>query len=737
MNITLSDDLPVMVVVGACLLAGLSFAFLILEVRRMSERRPWLVWLSGMLATVALLLAVLRPARVAQTSAGLGARVTFLFDVSRSMDLESTGEGRTRRERAAALFPQLRAHFGGARQTNLYFGRGPARALGDSSIQGLRPAAESDLIAALRSVAGATEAVPQAVVLVSDGRFDRPVGEGLTTELDSALGALHAPIHTVMLGGEAVADAAIADVRFAGAVVAHQPVVITVEVACTGGLPCGEIPVFLREIHAAGKPVERASGTVALKEGRGAIDLELVLDRAGQRIVEVAIEPPEGDLVAGNNRRLLPISVARDQVRLLHVAGRPTYDVRALRRWLKADASVDVVAFFILRTHSDDVAASNDELSLIPFPVDELFTSHLPSFDAVILQDFDARPYGLSKHLRSLRRYVEQGGGVIMIGGPNAFVSGSYAATPLAEVLPVDMRGVRRDKAVDFASFAPRLTAAGRSAPVLEPLRALIGDDFPDMPGCNVVAGVRPGATVLLEHPNRQIGAGKAMPILALGEYKSGRSIALTVDGSHRLLFSRFAAGAAGRAHGAFFDALLGWLMRDPRFEPLLLAVAGECFAGVPAQLRVRSVFGGDGVPMQLEVTPLTSGGEPTRREVVVPKGKDAVTVEVGALAEGAYSAVLRRAQHAIPARLDFACEMGGREWADSRPDAARLRQIAAHTSGVAVGPDGVDRLPLPRAVDVIAQRHVHPLLPAWSWSLFAAMLLGAHWWSRRHGGLS
>ena len=125
----------------------------------------------------------------------------------------------------------------------------------------------------------------------------------------------------------------------------------------------------------------------------------------------MAIETPDGDEIPDNDRRYLTVDVARDRVRLLHVAGRPTYDVRALRTWLKSDASVDVVAFFILRTHDDDVMATQDELALIPFPVDELFTVHLPSFDAVILQDFDARPYGLSKHLRSLARYVKRVGG--------------------------------------------------------------------------------------------------------------------------------------------------------------------------------------------------------------------------------------------------------------------------------------------------------------------------------------
>ena len=94
-------------------------------------------------------------------------------------------------------------------------------------------------------------------------------------------------------------------------------------------------------------------GKAKVIDGRAEVQLEVEFNQAGTRIVEVALEAPNGDTIAGNNRRYLAFDVARDRIRLLHVAGRPTYDVRALRTWLKSDESVDVVAFFILRTDTD------------------------------------------------------------------------------------------------------------------------------------------------------------------------------------------------------------------------------------------------------------------------------------------------------------------------------------------------------------------------------------------------
>jgi uncharacterized membrane protein len=738
----LSGDLARGWIIAAGVLAFLGIVLLVFELRRDAKDRSGavLVALSGLLAVAGLFGAVLRPVRIEERGASVGARLTVLLDASRSIDLPGDGAA-LRRQVLAKLLPNLLARFQSVRVRALSFGSGPPQPVEIDESEGwdVRPQRASDLGAALEAIAAGTEEVPQAVVVVSDGRLDRPGEERTGAQVAQALGGLEVPVHTVSLAKEDPRDAAVVSARMAEAVVAHQPVSLTVEIACTGGLVCAEVPVSARELHLESAPVTRAKGVARVTAGRATVDLDLTLDRAGKRIVEVAVESPSGDTIPENDRRYLTIDVARDRVRLLHVAGRPTYDVRALRTWLKSDASVDVVAFFILRTTEDQVNASQDELALIPFPVDELFTVHLPSFDAVVLQDFDARPYGLSRHLPSLARYVKQGGGLIMVGGPNAFVSGSYAHTALAEVLPVDLDGVRGDEAVDLGTFVPLITKVGSHAPVLEPLTALIGGSLPEMPGTNVVAEAREGATVLLEHPTRRAKSGSGMPVLALGEYGSGRTIALTVDGSHRLLFSTFAVDAAGRAHGAFWDALLGWLMRDPRFEPAKVELPDGCIAGVDTTVSLRAVFADEGSKAQVVIQRMGAGHTVSDQMVALPIGAEPVQVPIGRLEPGGYTATvwLQRQGKSAPSRYDFACEAGGDEWADPRPDTARLAAIAQATGGVAVTPEEIDELPLPKAAQVVAERRVQPLLPPWAWTLVAATCLGAHWIVRRKRGLS
>jgi uncharacterized membrane protein len=439
-------------------------------------------------------------------------------------------------------------------------------------------------------------------------------------------------------------------------------------------------------------------------------------------------------------------NVARERVRVLHVAGHPTNDVRALRQWLKSDASVDVVAFFILRTPTSDVRAGYNDLALIPFPVDELFKDHLPSFDAIVLQDFDAQPYGLEKYLENIRHYVRSGGGLVMVGGQNSFVAGGYAGTALAEVLPVALDGSPRATSADTSPFVPQWTAQGRTAPLLAPLRDVAGDLLPEMPGANVLGDVRPGGVVLWTHPTLTTPSGAKMPVLAIGDEGDGRSIALGVDGAWGFAFSELAAKTAGRGHGALWDGLLGWLMRDPRFEPAQIEIVGGCTAGLPSLIRAHlsastssstsASSAGPAPKVVLDVTRIDQPSTPVHVERPQPQDATALDLTLAPLEAGAYTAHLKTADGATT-RKDFACEAGGDEWADSRPDPQRLEAIARATGGAFASAADAGTLPLPRPTVVNAERHVTPVAPAWAWSLSAAFFLGVHWLVRRRGGLA
>jgi uncharacterized membrane protein len=737
-----SGDMPTWATWLAVVLTVTSFAMLLVEMRRRERGGGLAIAATGLLAVGGLLVAVLRPARVSARESVVGARVVVLADVSRSMALKQPGGARWEvRDTALEALAKAGAN---VRLAVLGFGEGPAAplplALSARASERLTTAAQrSDLGAAIRSLAASSEERPAAVVVVSDGRLDDPPEDPAEPALRALGDALRVPIHAIATTKDSPSDASVRRVSAAGAAVAHVPLPVRVEVGCAGGLACDEVPVTARELRDDGPAQLLASGTAHVKDGKAALDLTITLERAGPRIVEFAIAPPAGDVVPENDRRLVTFAVTRERVRVLHVAGRPTTDVRALRQWLKSDASVDVVAFFILRTPTDEVHATQSELALIPFPVDELFQDHLPSFDAIVLQDFDAQPYQLEKYLPNIERYVQSGGGLVMVGGQNSFVAGGYAGTPLARVLPVALDDSPGATSADLAPFEPQWTTEGKEAPLLAPLRDVVGDELPRMPGANVLGDVGPGGVALWTHPTRKTRSGASMPVLAIGEEGSGRAIAMGIDGAWELEFSDLGARTAGRGHAALWDGLLGWLMRDPRFEPAQLELRDGCTAGLPSTLRARVlplVKEGDDPRVTLEITRIDRPEAPIRIERRRAPDESSFDFDLPPLEAGGYAARLRVGQGSIT-RRDFACEAGGDEWADTRPDAQRLERLAHATGGTFVQAADAATLPLPKPTVVSAERHVTPLAPPWVWSLTAAALLGLHWVTRRKSGLS
>jgi uncharacterized membrane protein len=731
--LALSEDVPTAAVVLALGLLAASLALLVLELVR-RERHGVLIAVTGVVSTLAVAGAVLRPVRVEASGNLVGPRVVVLVDQSRRMLLPAGDEDR--HQRALAALQDVERRFADARVGVLGFSSGPPRLWSPSDPKANRPSAKtgagSDVLGALDALSESTGERPRAIVLLSDGRLTRPSAEADEATLRRAMNELGVPLHTVSLVDQAPADASIRAVRAAGAAVAHQPLALEIDVGCTGGLSCGELPVVVSELRHGVAPAELARGVAKLEDGSATVELSIILERAGSRVVEIALGVPKGDTIAGNDKRTLTFSVARDRVRLLHVAGRPTYDVRALRMWLKSDQSIDLVAFFILRTLEDDTLTRDDaELALIPFPVDELFTQHLASFDAVVLQDIDAVTYRLERYLPNLRAYVEAGGGLIMVGGPSSFSGGNYAGTAVEAVLPVSLPRV--EPVSDAQTFVPEYTPAGRAARVLHGLRELLGEELPEMPGANLLGPRHDNSIVLWEHASRRSGDAK-MPVLAVGESGDGRSIALGVDGTHLFAFSELAVHSAGRAYGALWEGLLGWLMRDPRYESARVELVGECVAEEPVTLRVVQLPGSGG-EVTLELVRLGVGEPPLVR--ARPLGEDgSADFVVDGLKSGGYTARVRLGQ-SPPTRFDFACEKGGDAWADSRPDPARLERLSAASGGVAVGRSGIARLPAPRATEVQSARKVSPLAPPWAWAAVAAFGLGGHWLLRRRGGLA
>ena len=283
--------------------------------------------------------------------------------------------------------------------------------------------------------------------------------------------------------------------------------------------------------------------------------IEIPIARAGPTVIEMAASPLPGEVSQLNNRAVLEIAGVRDRLRVLLLSGEPHPGERTWRRLLKADPSVDLVHFTILRPPEKDDRTPLNELALIAFPVRELFVDKIGEFDLIILDRFQNRGLLPMPYLANIANRVRQGGALLMSVGPEFAGSASLAATPLGSVLP---GGPAQTDAVVDGQFRPRVTDLGQRHPVTE-----------DLPGANSGTAppqwgpwyrhIEPGpidGQILLQTPDGD-------PLLALGRVGQGRTALLLSD--QIWLWSRGHQGGGPQAE--LLRRIAHWLMQEPELE--------------------------------------------------------------------------------------------------------------------------------------------------------------------------
>ncbi len=143
------------------------------------------------------------------------------------------------------------------------------------------------------------------------------------------------------------------------------------------------------------------------------------------------------------------------------MTGEPHAGERTWRNLLKADPSVDLVHFTILRPPEKQDGTPIDELSLIAFPTRELFAEKLDEFDLIIFDRYRRRGVLPLVYLANVADYVENGGALLDAAGPSFATSLSLYRTPLAAILPAQPTGD-----VVEQGFRIKLTRQGLRHPV-------------------------------------------------------------------------------------------------------------------------------------------------------------------------------------------------------------------------------------------------------------------------------
>ena len=745
------SPLPVwaLVLMGVGLALGVGLAAW--GVRREPARlRRWSLWALRAGAGLAALFFLLEPGIRNLQVARMKNRLAVLVDRSASMNFPVEPGGVTRSAQAAAFLEKAAPGLAGLqdRYTVEVYGFDPE--LSPTSAEALvkepARAGTSDLLSALRSVGAGAQGTKKlgGVLLVSDGADNVELAGGAVGRARAALADLNVPVSTFLVGREALKDLAVERVKVDDFAFVRNS--ITVEVEVHGrGFSGQDVPVVLKQ---EGKVVASKSVRFESSDDVKPVGFTFTPDQTGRFVYTVSMPVFPDEAVGDNNTRSFVLKVIRDRVRVLLVVGRPSWDERFLRGLLRQDANVDLVSFYILRTMSDDpgVVSQERELSLIPFPMEEIFDTKLDTFDVVIFQNFGYTDTSLSiaQYERNLERYVHNGGALVMIGGDSVLGEGRANMPTLYETLPVEGAGP-----ANVEPFKARLTPEGMRHPVTAMASGgasteTVWAELPAIPGANQTRA-KPGATVLMDHPFMTVD-GKNAPLVSVWDYGRGRSMVVATDASWYWAFTSHKGGAPSRAYDRFWSNALRWLVRDPDLTTLNVtadppSVEPGKAVGVVVSSRTADYQPAQDAQVRVELVSVD-----TQKPVAVQTGQTGpdgvVRLEFAPPAPGPYKLVatakkgetdLGKGEDAVAVRAV------GPELSDASVRPELMAQIAKYTGGKAfrLPMDGLpDDVPLldPPVVEV-GRAKDRPLWDRWYYLVALVGLLGTEWFLRRRFG--
>ncbi|SUZ30401.1 hypothetical protein ROE7235_00122 [Roseibaca ekhonensis] len=535
------------------------------------------------------------------------------------------------------------------------------------------------------------------------------LSDGLAHDADLSLD-LPSPLHLLQTGQPQDWDRRLIVSNAPAFAIVGEPVTLTLRVEDEGAVPPGAgglAPLFY---SIDGGP--RQSAMVPVGED---MEINVTLDRGGMNVLQFELEDAPGELTDRNNAAIVQMNGVRDRLRVLLVSGEPNAGQRTWRNLLKSDPAVDLVHFTILRPPDRHDGVPVNELSLIAFPTRELFIEKIDEFDLIIFDRYRRRGILPAAYFANIARYVQDGGAMLVVGGPELAGADSIWRSPLGAVFPA-----RPTARVLDEGFRPEVTDLGRRHPVTAGLEALA----PSAEGWGrwfrQIDLVPEDGQIVMEGIDGR-------PLLMLDRVEQGRMALIASD--QTWLWDRGFEGGGPQLE--LLRRLAHWMMREPELEEEALTASAE---GQRLTITRRSL--GDDVgdvivtaPDGTETALALTEGDPGQYQAEwdapeiglyrLREGDLESVVAIGPQAPREYETTI-----ATGARLDplIAPTRGGvTTVAEGLPE---LRQVREGRAAAGRGWLGVT----PRGAYVTTDITTAALLPGWAWLVLAAGLALGAW---------
>ncbi|MCG8584275.1 MAG: glutamine amidotransferase [Pirellulales bacterium] len=764
------DSYTLVGILAALLIVALAFA-----PRKQGLSWPKQATLAGVRLAVVLLMlmAMLRPTLVYMEKQAQTATVAIVMDRSKSMRVRDMYDGTSRYEAMQKMMDDAESKLRELNETlniKLYTFAGNIEPveLGDGPLElPLEPTGGETAIGAaleetVRREAGGRIA---AVILPSDGT-QRTIGESSTPPQEPArrLAELGNPLYTISFGqsrGKSQSrDLALESPLAPRFVFEKNPLVVTGEVRVQG-YANQNLPVQLLFEQPDGEMKVVASTRVrASEEGqRVAFELEHIPTTPGEFKMTVRVEKQDGEQDTNNNEWSTFVTVRPGGLSVLYLEGQLRVEQRFIRTSL--DASPDIQVDFLYINHSKKNHRNLNLSRYFAAKKETGVTDPVGGYDVFILGDIDSLVFR-EQDLKALAERVEQGAGLIMLGGHHSFAPGGYFDTPLAAVLPINMSKFDRQRFEDPLREKLHLKGPlkmqptarlGADHPVMrldEPSKnAAAWKALPPLTGANWIklADVKRTATGVLA----ETAGANPQPLLIAGTYGDGRVLALAGDSTWQWWLQGHET-----AHRKFWRQIVLWLAK---YEPddqgsVWIDLAQRRYRAnqiIDFKVGATSAEGDPVTDANFDVKITEPDGTPRRVRLakrsdhyrgIFPTGK----AQTAGLAAGDYlveASATKQGKSLGTARVRFTVDSTDLELDNPVADPTLMRALAdmtAEAGGRAIEPnelaDLLDELAeLPAELEVEKEVKITYYDRPWLLVLFVG-LLGVEWFLRKRWGM-
>ena len=310
--------------------------------------------------------------------------------------------------------------------------------------------------------------------------------------------------------------------------------------------------------------------------GGGSREVVFPVDHSvvGVSTFRVYLPPFPKETQTNDNASSVSVQVLDAKNRLMYVEGPPRWESKYLTRVLKDSKQVNPSIFlrgpkgkFITYGVRGDVAPDMQE-------------SQLSFFKIVIVGNLSGDELGEAR-ARSLVKFVENGGSLVLLGGAKAWAGDGLAKTPLNALMPVRQFAGKSQE----GEFPVRLTDQGRVHPAFAGETAF-WDKVP--PVLSVFPGAKPtpAARVLVEAKT----SDGPQPLIAVQDFGQGKVVAILTDSLWKWQLSPEALKT--QPFPRFWGQLLSWM--SPKEEKLegkdwdVFVDREQCFLNEEIEITAR-----------------------------------------------------------------------------------------------------------------------------------------------------